>query len=642
MRKLITGAGMRHRGAFLHKKLFTCLMAVNLYAVAAERSQEVRERVSLPSIVYVARHPYAEDHHNTGTDFTTGDVSCHNVRPGAAIRHLDGTNVTTLLETAHGVIRDLEVSWDAKKLLFSCRRDASENFTVCEMNADGTGLRRLTDGRFADLDPAYLPDGRIVFSSTRDVKYCGCNWHMQGNIFRMDADGSHVRQLGRSNLYESRPSVLDDGRVIYDRWEYVDRHFGPSFGLWTMFPDGRTQALFYGNNAWAPGAIFDARALPGGHPERVVCTFGSCHDRPRGALVAIDRRRGMDGMAPVLRSFPADITNLVCVSADFKDGRTCGHPFEGFIDTFKKLPILYSDPFPIDAERVLCSRMLEPGNDRTGIYLCNLRDGSERLVHREAVYGCFDPMPLVPRKRPPVLAVAVDDAAKTGVFYLADVYHGTGMEKVPRGTVKWLRIIEAPPKRDRSDSFWNTDTTHRPAVNYNCTNTKRVIGTVPVEADGSALFEMEANLFVYFQALDADGKMVQSMRSGVTLQPGERASCVGCHEDRLEATLPVKETLASRRGPSVPVCADGAPRAFSYVRDVQPIWNRHCLKCHDYGRPAVGKSTSTRRTILPTRRRSRTVHTAARRLRSHRRRNWSRSRDRRSRSCRRACGTVPA
>ena len=262
---------------------------------------------ALPPIVYVARRQYAVDHHNTGTDFTAGDVSCHNVRPGAAIRRLDGTNVTTLLDCPQGVIRDLEVSWDARRLLFSMRQTPSENFSVWEMGADGSGLKRLTDGAGADIDPCYLPDGRIVFSSNRDVKYCGCNWHLQGNLFRIDADGSNLRQLGRNNLYESRPSVLPDGRIIYDRWNYVDRHFGCSFGLWTMFPDGRSQALFYGENAWAPGAIFDARALPGGHPERVVCIFGACHDRPWGALVALDRRKGLDGMTPVMYSFRSSV-----------------------------------------------------------------------------------------------------------------------------------------------------------------------------------------------------------------------------------------------------------------------------------------------------------------------------------------------
>ena len=548
--------------------------------------------LTVPPLVYVARQPFAQDHHNTGTEFAAGDVSCHNVRPGAAIRRLDGTNVTTLLDCPKGVIRDLEVSWDARMLLFSMRREPWENFAVWEMNADGSGLRRVTDGAGADIDPCYLPDGRIVFVSTRDTKFCGCNWHLQGNLFRVDEDGSHLRQLGRNNLYESRPSVLPDGRVIYDRWNYVDRHFGCSFGLWTMFPDGRTQALFYGENAWKPGAIFDARAIPttgttGVSPvagqDRVVCVFGACHDRPWGALVALDRRKGLDGMAPILKSFPADITNRVLYTADYGDGRNPYHSCESYIDSFRDLPVKYADPYPLDADRVLVARTIDlRKSEKTAIYLCSWSTGTETFIHAEERLACFDPLPLVPRTRPPAVPDAVDDTQKTGVFYLADVYHGTGMERVKRGTVKWLRIVEAPPKRDRSDQFWNTDTTHRPAVNYNCTNTKRVLGVVPVAEDGSAIFEVEAGKFVYFQALDEKGMMVQSMRNGTTLQPGERASCVGCHEDRLEAPPPIKDAAARGRRPDIPSLPAGeSVHNFSYCHEIQPIWNRHCLSCHD-------------------------------------------------------------
>ena len=561
----------------------------------------IARALELPPVVYVARRQYAPDHHNTGTDFTAGDVSCHNLRPGSAIRRLDGTNVTTLLDCPAGVVRDLEVSYDAKKLLFAMRRQAWEDFAIWEMDADGTGLRRVTDGKGSDVDPCYLPDGRIAFCSNRDAKYCGCNWHLQNNVFRVDPDGSHLRQLGRNNLYEAHPSVLPDGRILYDRWNYVDRQFGCSFGLWTMFPDGRAQSLFYGENAWKPGAIFDARPLPGGHPERVICIFGACHDRPWGALVALDRRKGLDGMAPVLRSFPADITNRVVYTVDLGTGRTAAHPGEGMIDSFRDLPVKYEDPYPLDADRVLVARTLAEAekSEQTGIFLCSLATGEERLVHREPKLGCFDPQPLVPRAKPPMLADAVDDAKKTGVFYLADVYRGTGMEKVPRGTVKWLRIVEAPPKRDRSDQFWNTDTTHRPAVNYNCTNTKRVLGIVPVEQDGSALFEVEAGKFVFFQALDAKFMLVQSMRNGTTLQPGERASCVGCHEDRLEATPPLRDAAARGRNPSVPFLPNGeSVHSFSYRHEVQPIWDRHCLTCHDLPAKGVAPTPAQEAVVL--------------------------------------------
>jgi hypothetical protein len=473
------------------------------------------------------------------------------------------------------------------------RREAKDNFHIFEMNADGSGLKQLTVRADAvDMDPAYLPDGRIVFSSTRDQKYCGCNQHIQANLFAMNADGTNIRQLGRNTLYESRPSVLPDGRILYDRWEYVDRHFGPSFGLWTMQPDGRAPTLFYGNNAWSPGAIFDARALPkaegGFYADRVVCTFGACHDRPWGAIVILDRRRGLDGVEPVLCSWPKDVTARLANRTEYGDGRALRNLMVGQIDSFAGLPIKYEDPYPLDETHILCSRRVDQASEQMGLYLLNAKDGSETLLHTDGP-GCFDPMPLAARPRQPVVPEKIDLAAKTGTFYVTDVYKGTGMERVPRGTIKTLRVIEAPAKRYWTGPLWEADTLQRPAMNYNCTSNKRILGDVPVEADGSVYFEMPSERFVFFQALDADGMMVQAMRSGTSLQPGERAGCTGCHESRYDSPPPQAGALplALRRAPSPLKPWYGPERDFNYLAEVQPLFDANCVKCHDYGKEGV-------------------------------------------------------
>lgn len=544
-------------------------------------------------VVYVVRQQYPRDHHNTGTDFAVGEVSAGKIRLGAAIRTVDfaeGGKTATLLEMPAGLIRDLEVSYDGTHLLFAMRREGKEDFHIFEMAADGSGLKQLTFlAGAADMDPAYLPDGRIVFSSTRDQKYCGCNQHIQANLFVMNADGTNIRQLGRNTLYESRPSVLPDGRILYDRWEYVDRHFGPSFGLWTMQPDGRTPALFYGNNAWSPGAIFDARALPkadgGFFTDRVVCTFGSCHDRPWGAIVILDRQRGLDGTAPLLHTWPKEISARLANRTEYGDGRALRNSAVGQIDSFVSLPIKYEDPYPLDETHFLCARMVEAGKEQMGIFLLNADDGSETLLHTDG-QGCFDPMPLTARPRPPVIPERIDLASKTGTFYVTDVYKGSGMERVPRGSIKTLRVVEAPPKRFWTGPIWEADTFQRPAMNYNCTSSKRILGDVPVEADGSVSFEMPAERFVFFQALDKDGMMVQSMRSGTSLQPGEHTGCTGCHESRYDSQPPQIGTLplALRRAPSQLKPWYGPERDFNYLTEVQPVFDAHCVKCHDYGK----------------------------------------------------------
>jgi len=575
--------------------------ATNALDVLRRKALTASPLVSGAPILFVVRHQYAPDHHNTGTDFQPGPhiylIGRH--RSGAALKAIDFARgeIRTLVETQEGCIRDPDVSFDGGRILFAMRQNADEAFQIYEIHADGKGLKRLTHGTpDTDVDPAYLPDGRIVFTSTRDQKFCGCNRHVQGNLFTMRSDGSEVLQISRNNLYDSRPSVLSDGRIVYDRWEYVDSMFGPQFGLWTVNPDGTQHALYCGNNDWAPGAIFDARALPksdgGFYAERVVCIFGSCHDRPWGAVAILDRRRGLDGTSALLCTWPKDLAPYLTYTPDYREGRDLRNPMAGRIDTFGNswnpsagVPLKYEDPYPLDETHLLCARMVETGKERTGIFLLDAGDGSERLLHTDGP-GCFDPQPLMPRARPPVIPEQIDLAAKTGTFYVTDIYRGTGMENVPRGTIKTLRVVEAPAKRYWTGPLWEADTLQRPAMNFNCTNNKRILGDAPVEADGSVYCEAPADRFVFFQLLDGEKMMVQSMRSGTSLQPGEHAGCTGCHENRYDSQPPQTGVppLAMRRPPSRLKPWYGPERDFNYLAEVQPVFDAHCVKCHDYGK----------------------------------------------------------
>ena len=299
-------------------------------------------------------------------------------------------------------------------------------YHIFEMRADGSGLNQLTSGdQASDIDPVYLPDNRIAFASTRNPKYCGCNRHIQSNLFVMDADGANIHQIGRNNLFESRPSVMEDGRILYDRWEYVDRHFGPSFGLWTMYPDGTRQELFYGNNAWSPGAIFDARMIPGSR--QVVAIFGACHDRPWGAMVIVDRCRGLDGLPPIVRHWPPDLASLLPDPRDVPRKEGIEHPHVGLIDSLVGLSTKYEDPWPLSDKYFLCSRMTGQG-EQMGIYLLDLF-GNEVLVHTEDP-GCFDPMPIGPRPLPPTPPTRVDTSQELWHVLrggrLSRDRHGTG------------------------------------------------------------------------------------------------------------------------------------------------------------------------------------------------------------------------
>ncbi len=528
--------------------------------------------VSAEEILYVVRHQFRPDHHNTATFFPSAQHE-HNdgaFTPGGALKVMDPARgkSRTLLATTEGVIRDPEVFFDGRRIVFSMRKNAADSYHIYEINADGTGLTQLTFAKDVDdMDPLYLADGCIAFSSTREPKYCMCNRHLMANLFRMEPDGANIHQIGKSTLFEGHGSLMPDGRILYDRWEYVDRNFGDAQSLWTVNPDGTSHLLYWGNNTASPGAVLDARVIPG--TDQAIAIFGSCHDRPWGALAIIDRQLGMDGRDPVVQIWPADAMNLIQEKG-----------WEIF-DAFTRVPLKYEDPYPLDSDRFLCARMIGKG-EQMGIYLLE-RSGKETLVHTEEP-GCFDPMPLAPRFRPPVIPSRREFTGDPGVFFVKDVYVGTHMQGVARGSVKALRVVESPEKRFWTRPAWNGQGQEAPAMNWHDFNNKRVLGTVPVEADGSAYFEVPSGRFVYFQLLDARGMAVQSMRSGTLAQAGEIASCTGCHENRRQAPpTGFGLSLALRREPSRLDGWHGPVRDFNYLVEVQPVLDRRCVSCHDYG-----------------------------------------------------------
>jgi len=334
--------------------------------------------------------------------------------------------------------------------------------------------------------------------------------------------------------------------------------------VWTIFPDGTQPLVWYGNSTESPGAVLDARPIPGS--QAIVATLSSCHDRPWGALAILDRRQGVDGRVAVVRTWPARAIELVD---------------RGNFDVFVQVQPKYEDPYPLSDTHFLCSRMTGQG-EQMGIYLVDV-SGNEALVHVEGP-GCFDPMPLAPRPRPPVIPPRCDLARPEGHFFVADVYVGTGMERIARGSVKHLRVVESPEKRSWTQPAWDGGTGQQaPGMNWDDFNNKRILGTVPVEPDGSAHFSVPADAFVYFQLLDEQGMMIQSMRSGTVARPGETTGCVGCHEPRRAAAPVARLASAVRRAPSRPEPWHGPPRLFNYLAEVQPVFDRHCVACHDFG-----------------------------------------------------------
>lgn len=537
------------------------------------------ELVKAP-ILFVARPQYRRDHHNTATIFQTGEINTNSFQGGSALKAADfakpdadgNPSVRVLLECPEGIIRDPDVSFDGTKILVSMRKNKEDDYHIYELNADGTGLRQITSGSgVSDIDPIYLPNGRILFSSTREPKFCMCNRHIMGNLFTMNADGSDMDQIGHSTLFEGHASLLADGRVIYDRWEYVDRNFGDAQGLWVTNPDGTSHLIFWGNNTESPGAVLDAHEIPGS--KNVVCTFSSCHDLPWGAIAILDRTQGIDSSKAVKFTLPPDGINRVGT---------------GGYDAFSRLPVKYEDPYPLSDGVFLCSRQMS--DLRMALVLFDLK-GHETQILADAnpQWGIFDAQRLAARPVPRMIESRVDRTQKTGTFYVSDVYESQEMKNVQRGEVKFLRVVESPEKRYWVRNFWSLAGEQAPAMNWHDFSNKRILGTVPVEEDGSANFEIPADRFVYFQLLDAQGRMIHSMRSGTIVRPGENQGCIGCHEDRLNAVPPRRTVRALLRPADSLKHPEWIPegKEFGYLEFVQPIFDRHCVQCHDFGKPGA-------------------------------------------------------
>ncbi len=528
--------------------------------------------VSGHPIAFISRRQYKGDHHNTATMFQTNEINTRSFQGPAELKTIEfaaGGKVATLGKVPNGVARDPEVSLDGRKISFSMRHDIKDDYHIYEIDADGTGLRQITFGPgVSDIDPLYVPDGTIVFSSTREPKYCMCNRHIMCNLFKMNADGSNIHQIGHSTLHEGHGSLMAAGRILYDRWEYVDRNFGDAQGLWTVNPDGTNHAVYWANNTPSPGAVLDARVIPG--TEKLISTFSSCHDRPWGALAIVARRLGIDGKPPVIRTWPAGAINMV---------------MRGNYDTFRRVNPKYEDPYPLSERYFLCSRRVR--GEQMGIFLLDTF-GHELLLYVEG-HGCYDPMPVRPRPAPTDIPTRTDLAEKQGYFYLANAYSGTHMKLVKPGSVKYLRVVQSPEKRSWTGPAWSGSGTQAPGMAWDDFNNKRILGTVPVEEDGSVFFAVPADKFVYFQILDEKGMMIQSMRSGTMIRPGERTGCIGCHENRLTAMPHQTMPLAMRKPPQKLTPWYGPPRLYNYTAEVQPVFDKHCIECHDYGKPGAKK-----------------------------------------------------
>ncbi|MDP6045949.1 MAG: hypothetical protein QGG25_10100 [Phycisphaerae bacterium] len=500
----------------------------------------------------------------------------------------DGKVTSLVPELDGGLFDRFDLSYDAKKVVFGYRTAPKKPFRIYEIDIDPVAgkmvqgsLRQLTFGGaeeaevmsrqicgskrgFDDLHPCYLPSGKIMFASSRAQRIVFCSPDTATTLYIMDADGKNVRRLSESPISETSPSVMNDGRVLYTRWEYVDKGLGNVETLWAMHPDGTVSDHVYKLNTVWPAGMSSARSIPGSR--RIVAVAGNHYYPGTGAVVLVDNRRSRRGT----------------------EAMHCLTPEIGYPPTYS-MPSkfgVFTDPYPF-SEKFFLASYAPPGQKRSlapyGLYVLDAW-GNRAEIYRDAEMSCFEPIPLRSRPKPMEIAAVEKHPDKkmgqTGTLFIQDVY--SGMTGIKRGRVKYVRVMGALEwPWDQHGISWSLGTDpHR----------KKIYGLAKVHEDGSAFFTAPADQNLLFQALDKDFMALQQMSTFINLMPGENRSCVGCHERRKKApSLAGTRPTALKHPPQKLTFQPGdtGVRVVDFVVDVQRTIDKHCLGCHS-GKNAKG------------------------------------------------------
>jgi len=483
-----------------------------------------------------------------------------------------------------GGYRSPDLSYDGKRVVFAFCDHTEPNarlrrFFLYEAAIDGSWVRQLTgterdklstwNGRATalveDSDPCYVPDGGIVFISSRCQSFGRCHggrYNPAWTLHRCDKDGNYIQQLSWGNENEAEPSVLNDGRIVFMRWEYTNRHEMYFHKLWWCRPDGTSVKHFFGNDMIVPHQFVEATAIPGSH--KVVCTAQGHHSYNTGTTVVLDTNIGENGEEAITHITP---------ETPYSETRGWPSPH-------------YSHPCPVTENIFLVSRANHPVHPQgrtppvadRGIYVVDSLGGREK-IYEDPEVASFSPIAIKPRKRPPVLSPTVDpDAGPSGTVFLQNAYL-TRVENDPEGIVKPGMI-----KALRVNALGVQPRAGRRSCTMTVPNDlpKKVLGTVPIDEDGAATFKVPANTALQVQTLDENGMAILTLKSQFYLQPGERVSCVGCHEP--VGTSADMRILAKKsrmkpmelEPPAGPQYAGGT----SFARTVQPVLDRYCITCH--------------------------------------------------------------
>jgi len=514
----------------------------------------------------------------------------------------EGGKLRCLVDSSDAMISTADLSYDGKQIVFAWKRGglvmcnpvahiedidrsvSDNNYQVYRVNVDGTGLTQLTQGQHNNLDPCWLPDGGIAFISDRKPAYAYCYVVTSPVVYRMNRDGKNQKRLSANYLMDFTPSVLRDGKIIYTRWEYVDRAACPIQSLWAINPDGTGLAGFYGNRVITPGTFMDAQPVP--NTNMVIATATNHNGPCRGGIVLIDPTKGANAKEAI-----TNLTPEVDIYAHRRGGGPWGN---GMLDC--RVGGTYEKPFAIDERHFLVSQSGQlklRDFDGNAVTLLPMQDGM----------GFYCAQPLRATPRPPVLtgttmdrsAVLPEDGRVSGAWaavFMQDVYNGL-QPHVKRGEIKQIAVVQEIEKNTHSpqNNLKPDGSGMRniavfgfqfPLVSCGATYApKKLWGFADVNEDGSAAFKVPSEVPIYFMALDAEGRTLQRMRSFTHLMPGEVQGCVGCHADRNSVASRPASQLTLRGKPQDLTPPEWGVVGFSYDRVVQPVFDSYCIECHN-------------------------------------------------------------
>jgi mono/diheme cytochrome c family protein len=509
-----------------------------------------------------------------------------------------GVNIRSILNRALGPghVHGMDLWWDGSRVVFGYARTPTdappegwidrarsyhfrrtvEPTHLFEIGIDGRNLRQLTSGEWSDLDPTYTAGGDIVFVSERCGTSLQCNEYDKDetscNLYVMKPDGTGIRRLSANKDGDYLPHALDDGTVAYLRWEYHERSWAFIQSIWSIRPDGTGADAIFKQHFVNPWSLEDARSIPGS--KKLVCIAAGHHTLAAGPLIVVDPSLGIN-----------EPKGMSIVTPDVKppEGGMDGVPaFEGGTQDGGGL---YSTPWALTEKCFLAAyNYSSKQNDAKGygLYLVDVF-GNKELLHRDSAISCFMPMPLRSRPRPPVFPSFVDLSKDHATCVISDVSFGS---EAIADRIRYVRIAEPigwPYDNQLGGQRYGEKGPH--LINW---TPIRILGDVPVERDGSAHFEVPADTAVYFQLLDENRMELRRMRSFISFQPGEMRACAGCHETRGLSPRSHSSPLATSLPPRALIPPPWGNRPVSFLRDIQPILDRHCVQCHGGLKPAGG------------------------------------------------------